>query len=261
LLIAKYTLFFYLLTKNYYNVVVLLAFAVFVFFGLTVEASAANMFSISVSKSHVDWLVAAGAFSADPLLTTADSATSSRSLAILGAAGILSAGARFAGAGAPSPPPPSFTQSPSPPCSLARDGQTSPHRPRIVVSRSTCPPLSPSPHANNFVLGPPVINTHKGREGGNKEKCTKNRERRKERGKKGKGKKRGGGGGGFFSFEERKERERKEEEEEEEEEEDLFVFNDTIKGPRATAVKPFFSPPSFHTPSLFPAFISVWWSD
>jgi hypothetical protein len=157
----------------------------------------------------------------------------------------------------PSPPPPSFTQSPSPPCSLARDGQTSPHRPRIVVSRSTCPPLSPSPHANNFVLGPPVINTHKGREGGNKEKCTKNRERRKERGKKGKGKKRGGGGGGFFSFEERKERERKEEEEEEEEEEDLFVFNNTIKGPRATALKPFFSPPSFHTPSLFPAFISV----
>jgi len=27
-------------------------------------------------------------------------------------------------------------------------------------------------------------------------------------------------------------------EEEEEEEEDLFVFNDTIEGPRATAVKP-----------------------
>ena len=30
----------------------------------------------------------------------------------------------------------------------------------------------------------------------------------------------------------------KEEEEEEEEEEDLFVFNDTIEGPRAPAVKP-----------------------
>ena len=29
-----------------------------------------------------------------------------------------------------------------------------------------------------------------------------------------------------------------EEEEEEEEEEDLFVFNDTIEGPRAPAVKP-----------------------
>jgi hypothetical protein len=45
----------------------------------------------------------------------------------------------------PSPPPPSFTQSPSPPRSLVRDGQTSPHRPRIVVSRSTCPPISPPP--------------------------------------------------------------------------------------------------------------------
>jgi hypothetical protein len=38
------------------------------------------------------------------------------------------------------------TQSPSPPCSLVRDGQTSPHRPRLVVSRSTCPPISPPPH-------------------------------------------------------------------------------------------------------------------
>jgi len=41
--------------------------------------------------------------------------------------------------------PPSFTQSPFPPRSLVRDGQTSPHRPRLVVSHSTCPPLSPSP--------------------------------------------------------------------------------------------------------------------
>ena len=47
-----------------------------------------------------------------------------------------------------SPPVPSFTQSPFPLLSLVRDGQTSPHRPRLVVSRSTCPPLSPSPHAN-----------------------------------------------------------------------------------------------------------------
>jgi hypothetical protein len=31
---------------------------------------------------------------------------------------------------------------------------------------------------------------------------------------------------------------RRTEEEEEEEEEDLFVFNDTIEGPRAPAVKP-----------------------
>jgi hypothetical protein len=35
----------------------------------------------------------------------------------------------------PSPPPLSFTQSPSLPRSLVRDGQTSPHRPRLVVSR------------------------------------------------------------------------------------------------------------------------------
>ena len=36
----------------------------------------------------------------------------------------------------PSPPPPSFTQYPSPPRSLVRDWQTSPHRPRLVVSRA-----------------------------------------------------------------------------------------------------------------------------
>ena len=41
-----------------------------------------------------------------------------------------------------------------------RDEQTSPHRPRLVVSYSTCPPLSPSPHANSFVRGTAVINTH-----------------------------------------------------------------------------------------------------
>jgi hypothetical protein len=40
------------------------------------------------------------------------------------------------------------------------DGKTSPHRPRLVVSRSTCPPISPPTHANSFVLGPAVINTH-----------------------------------------------------------------------------------------------------
>jgi hypothetical protein len=39
------------------------------------------------------------------------------------------------------PPPPSFTQSPFPSRSLVRDGQTSPHRSRLVVSRSACPPL------------------------------------------------------------------------------------------------------------------------
>jgi hypothetical protein len=41
-----------------------------------------------------------------------------------------------------------------------RDGQTSPHRPRPVVSRSTCPPLSPSPNAHSFIIGTVVINTH-----------------------------------------------------------------------------------------------------
>ena len=56
-----------------------------------------------------------------------------------------------------SAPPPSqaFTQCPYPPRSLVRDGQTSPDRPRLVVSRITCPPLSP--HANSFVIGPGVI--------------------------------------------------------------------------------------------------------
>ena len=32
-----------------------------------------------------------------------------------------------------------------PPRSLVRDGRTSPHRLRLVVFRSTCPPLSPAP--------------------------------------------------------------------------------------------------------------------
>jgi hypothetical protein len=60
----------------------------------------------------------------------------------------------------PSSPPPAFTQPPSPPRSLVRDGQTSLHRPRLVVSHSTCPPLSPSPHAHSFLTGTAVINTH-----------------------------------------------------------------------------------------------------
>jgi hypothetical protein len=30
-------------------------------------------------------------------------------------------------------------------------------RPRLVVSHSTCPPLSSPPHANSFVIGPAVI--------------------------------------------------------------------------------------------------------
>ena len=46
------------------------------------------------------------------------------------------------------------------PSSLVRDGQPSPHRPLLVVSRTTCPPLSPSPHANSLIKGNAVINTH-----------------------------------------------------------------------------------------------------
>ena len=38
-----------------------------------------------------------------------------------------------------------------------RDEQTHPHRPRLVVSHSTCPPLSSSPHAHSFLIGPAVI--------------------------------------------------------------------------------------------------------
>jgi hypothetical protein len=41
-----------------------------------------------------------------------------------------------------------------------RDGQTSPHKPKLVVPHSTCPSLSPSPPANSFIIGPAVINTH-----------------------------------------------------------------------------------------------------
>jgi hypothetical protein len=63
--------------------------------------------------------------------------------------------------GSHSAPPPPFTQSPYPPRSLVRAGQTHPHRPRLVVSHSTCPPLSSSPHAHSFVIGPAVIkHTH-----------------------------------------------------------------------------------------------------
>ena len=39
---------------------------------------------------------------------------------------------------------PPFTQYPFPSRSLVRDGHTSPHMPRLVVPRSTCPSLSPS---------------------------------------------------------------------------------------------------------------------
>jgi hypothetical protein len=49
----------------------------------------------------------------------------------------------------PSPPPSSFTQSPSPPRPLVRDGQTSPHRPRLVVSMSSTIPLPPGEQLHN----------------------------------------------------------------------------------------------------------------
>jgi hypothetical protein len=38
-----------------------------------------------------------------------------------------------------------------------RDEQTHPHRPGLVDSHSTCPPLSSPPHANSFVIGPAAI--------------------------------------------------------------------------------------------------------
>ncbi len=55
---------------------------------------------------------------------------------------------------------PPFTHYPFPLRSLVCGGQPSPHKPRLVVSHSTCPPLSSSPHAHSFVLGTAVMNTH-----------------------------------------------------------------------------------------------------
>jgi hypothetical protein len=60
----------------------------------------------------------------------------------------------------PSSRHPPFTHYPFPLRSLVCGGQPSPHKPRLVVSHSTCPPLSSSPHAHSFVLGTAVINTH-----------------------------------------------------------------------------------------------------
>jgi hypothetical protein len=47
--------------------------------------------------------------------------------------------------------------------SLVCGGQPSPHKPLFVLSHSTCPPLSSSPHSHSFVLGTAVINTHEQR--------------------------------------------------------------------------------------------------
>ena len=60
----------------------------------------------------------------------------------------------------PSSRHPPFTHYPFPLRSLVCGGQPSPHKPRLVVFHSTCPPLSSSPHAHSFVLGTAVINTH-----------------------------------------------------------------------------------------------------
>ncbi len=61
----------------------------------------------------------------------------------------------------PSSRHPPFTHKPFPPRSLVCGGQPSPHKPRLVVSHSTCPPLSSSLHTHSFVLGTAVINNNK----------------------------------------------------------------------------------------------------
>jgi hypothetical protein len=55
---------------------------------------------------------------------------------------------------------PPFTPQPFPPRSLVCGGQPSPHKSRLVVSHSTCPPLSSSPHTHSIVLGTAVINNN-----------------------------------------------------------------------------------------------------
>jgi hypothetical protein len=60
----------------------------------------------------------------------------------------------------PSSRHPPFTHYPFPLRSLVCGGQPSPHKPWLIVSHSTCPPLSSSPHAHSFVFGTAVINTH-----------------------------------------------------------------------------------------------------
>jgi hypothetical protein len=67
---------------------------------------------------------------------------------------------RFSSHALPFSWPPSFTHYPFPPHSLVCGGQTSPHKPRLVVSHSTYPPLSSSPHAHSFVLGTAVSNNN-----------------------------------------------------------------------------------------------------
>jgi len=52
----------------------------------------------------------------------------------------------------PSSRHPPFIHYPFSPPSLVCDGQTSPHQPRLVISHSTCSPLSSSPHSHSFVI-------------------------------------------------------------------------------------------------------------
>jgi len=61
--------------------------------------------------------------------------------------------------------PPSFHTLSLSPRSLVCGGQPSPRKPRLVVSHSTCPPLSSSPHAHSFVLGTAEINNYTERSG------------------------------------------------------------------------------------------------
>jgi hypothetical protein len=55
---------------------------------------------------------------------------------------------------------PPFTHYSFSPRSLVCGGQTSPHKPLLVVSHSTCSARSSSPRAHSFVLGTAVINNN-----------------------------------------------------------------------------------------------------
>ena len=85
----------------------------------------------------------------------------------------------------------------SPSRSLGRDGQTSPHKPRLVVPHSTCPSLSPSPGGERGrELRERGEEKGKGREGeGERRRKTKKRagDREGRRGSEREGKRREGG--------------------------------------------------------------------
>jgi len=69
--------------------------------------------------------------------------------------------AHFSSHALPSSLQPPFTHYSFSPRSLVCGGQTNPHKPRLVVSHSTCSPRSSHPHAHSFVLGTAVINNNK----------------------------------------------------------------------------------------------------